>query len=97
MAGNCGLGFDRRYPPITNGLVASESLFRANNRIKKLDLSVNGGEPSSVQLPDPMSPFDIKLADSGQPVRTVRLTIRETDRGARYQDPASAVFASFGT
>jgi hypothetical protein len=71
---------------ITNGLVASESLFRANNRIKKLDLSVNGGEPTSVQLPDQMSPFDVKLADSGQPVRTIRLTIREVYPGARYQD-----------
>ncbi len=71
---------------ISNGLVASDSLFRANNRIKKLDLSVNGGESMSVQLPDQMSPFDIKLPDSTQTIRTIRLTIRDVYPGAKYQD-----------
>jgi hypothetical protein len=71
---------------ITNGLVTSEALFRANNRIKKLDLSVNGGEPTTVQLADQMDPFDIKLPDSDQPVRTIRLTIREVYPGAKHQD-----------
>jgi Domain of unknown function (DUF4424) len=71
---------------ITNGLTASQSLFRANNRIKKLDLSVNGGEPQSVELPDQMDPFDIKLPDSKEPVRTIRLTIREVYQGTKYPD-----------
>jgi hypothetical protein len=71
---------------ITNGLTASESLFRSNNRIKKLDLSVNNGEPQAVELPDQMDPFDIKLADSPDPVRTIRLTIREVYPGTKYQD-----------
>ena len=71
---------------ITNGLVASESLFRANNRIKKLDLSVNGGQPVPVQLPDRMDPFDIKLADTKQVVRTIRLTIREVYPGIKHRD-----------
>jgi hypothetical protein len=71
---------------ITNGLTASQSLFRANSRIKKLDLSINGGDPQSVELPDQMDPFDIKLPDSKEPVRTIRLTIREVYPGAKYQD-----------
>jgi hypothetical protein len=71
---------------ITNGLVASESRFRANSRVKKLDLSVNGGEPITVQLPDQMDPFDVKLPDSQQVVRKIRLTIREVYPGTKYQD-----------
>jgi hypothetical protein len=71
---------------ITNGLATSDALFRANNRIKKLDLSVNGGAPVAVQLPDQMDPFDIKLPESKEVVRTIRLTIREVYPGTKYQD-----------
>ena len=71
---------------ITNGLAASDTLFRANNRIKKIDLSVNGAEPVAVQLPDQMDPFNIKLPESKDVVRTIRLTIREVYPGTKYQD-----------
>ena len=71
---------------ITNGLAASDALFRANNRIKKIDLSVNGAEPVAVQLPDQMDPFHIKLPESKEVVRTIRLTIREVYPGTKYQD-----------
>jgi hypothetical protein len=71
---------------ITNGLATSDSLFRANNRIKKIDLSVNGGDPVTVQLPDQMDPFNIKLPESTDVVRTIRLTIRQVYPGAKYQD-----------
>ena len=71
---------------ITNGLVASDKLFHANNRIKKLDLSVNSGESVAVELPDQMKPFDIKLPESRDVLRTIRLTIREVYPGTKYQD-----------
>jgi hypothetical protein len=71
---------------ITNGFAASEALFRANNRIKKLDLSINGSGPVSVQLPDQMDPFDIKLPETENVIRTIRLTIREVYPGTKYQD-----------
>ena len=71
---------------ITNGLAVSDRLFEANNRIKKLDLSVNGGAPVTVQLPDQMDPFDIKLPETKEVVRNVRLTIREVYPGTKYQD-----------
>jgi hypothetical protein len=71
---------------ITNGLATSDALFRANNRIKKLDLSVNGRTPVAVQLPDQMDPFDIKLPASKEVVRSIRLTIREVYAGTKYQD-----------
>ena len=71
---------------ITNGLAVSEALFRANNRIKKLDLTINGAEPISVQLPDQIDPFAIKLPPSQDAVRTIRLTIREVYPGTKYQD-----------
>src|ERR1700678_578915 len=71
---------------ITNGLAASDALFRANNRIKKIDLSVNGAEPVAVQLPDQMDPFKIKLPESKDVIRTIRLTIREVYPGTKYQD-----------
>jgi hypothetical protein len=71
---------------ITNGLATSDALFRANNRIKKIDLSVNGAEPVAVQLPDQMDPFKIKLPESKDVVRTIRLTIREVYPGTKYQD-----------
>jgi hypothetical protein len=67
-------------------LAASDALFRANNRIKKLNLSVNGEEPVAVELPDQMEPFDIKLPKSKEVVRTIRLTIREVYPGTKYQD-----------
>jgi hypothetical protein len=71
---------------ITNGLATSEALFRANNRIKKLDLSINGAQPVTVQLPDQMDPFNIKLPDSKELVHSIRLTIREVYPGTKYQD-----------
>jgi hypothetical protein len=71
---------------ITNGLATSDALFRANNRIKKIDLSVNGADPVTVQLPDQMDPFSIKLPESKDVVRTIRLTIREVYPGTKYQD-----------
>jgi hypothetical protein len=71
---------------ITNGLAVSDALFRANNRIKKLDLSVNGGDPITVQLPDQMDPFSIKLPETKEVVRSIRLTIREVYPGTKYQD-----------
>lgn len=71
---------------ITNGLAASEALFRANNRIKKLDLTINGASPISVQLPDQIDPFDIKLPPSQDVIRTIRLTIREVYPGTKFQD-----------
>jgi hypothetical protein len=67
-------------------LATSDALFRANNRIKKIDLSVNGAEPVTVELPDQLDPFDIKLPESNDVVRTIRLTIREVYPGTKYQD-----------
>jgi hypothetical protein len=71
---------------VTNGLAASDALFRANNRIKRLDISVNDGPPIVVQLPDQMAPFNIKLPESKEVVRTIRLTIREVYPGTKDQD-----------
>jgi hypothetical protein len=50
---------------------------RANNRIKRLNLSGNDGPPIAIQLPDQMAPFNIKLPESKKTIRIIRLTIRE--------------------
>ena len=61
---------------VTNGVAASDALFRAKNRFKRLDLSVNDGPPIVVELPDQMAPFNIKLPESKEVVLTIRFTIR---------------------
>lgn len=71
---------------ITNGLTASEAQFRANNRVKRFDVSVNGAQAVTLELPDQMDPFDFKLPESETVVRTIRLTIREIYPGTEHQD-----------
>lgn len=72
---------------IGNGYRKSADLFKKNNRVKKLGVSVNGGAPFSVELPDGYEhdcPVDLPV-DAG-PLKTVTLTIEEVYRGSKFRD-----------
>jgi hypothetical protein len=74
-----------------------KALFFQNNRVKKLAVSVNGGEPFMAELEDGRMTSQmaeeilddtswINLPKSTGPVETVKLTIKEVYRGTKFQD-----------
>lgn len=80
---------------IVPGFAKNRQLYFANNRIEQLDLSVNGGPPSTITLPDEyisFSPYSqkgyhlIDLAPYAGPAKTITLTVRTVYPGARFND-----------
>lgn len=74
---------------LVNGYAKSDDLYAKNNRVARLEVSVNDGEAFSVNVPDECLHdekyfFDLP-AESG-PVKTVRLTIAEVYKGTKYDD-----------
>ncbi|RBP47332.1 hypothetical protein DES53_101129 [Roseimicrobium gellanilyticum] len=79
-----------RRAGIVNGLADSGELYFANSRVAKLDVSVNGGKPVRVELPDEMlssERFYFDLPDTkGEAVKSVKLTIAEVYPGTKFED-----------
>ena len=78
---------------IVNGFTKSRELYFANNRVRGLAVSVNGGEPFHVELPDEpleVEYFWIDLPKSSHPVKTIRLEITAISPGTTYRDTAIA-------
>ncbi|MGO9437199.1 MAG: NADase-type glycan-binding domain-containing protein [Terracidiphilus sp.] len=80
---------------IVPGFAKSRQLYFANNRIEQLDVSVNGGPPVMVMLPDeyisfgPDSQKGYHLIDLGTYTglaKTLTLTVRKVYPGSRYND-----------
>ncbi|MFZ1083715.1 MAG: DUF4424 family protein [Terracidiphilus sp.] len=80
---------------IVPGFAKNHQLYFANNRIEQLDVSVNGGPPSTVTLPDEyisFSPYSqkgyhlIDLAPYAGPAKTITLTVRKVYPGTRFND-----------
>ncbi len=73
---------------VTNGYRKDEEIFKKNNRVKKLAVSVNGGAPFTAELQDGFDkePASIVLPPDAGPVNTVKLTIQEVYRGTAYHD-----------
>jgi len=80
---------------IIPGYTKSKALYFANNRIKELEVSVNGGAPVIVTLPDEYISFGAyskkgyELIDLGAytgNARTITLKIRQVYRGDKYND-----------
>jgi hypothetical protein len=80
---------------IVPGFAKSKQLYFANNRIAQIDVSVNGGPPLPVTLPDeyisfgPGSQKGYRLIDLGAysgDARTITVTVRKVYPGTRYND-----------
>jgi hypothetical protein len=75
---------------LVNGYAASPKLYAANNRIAELAVSVNGGEPFNVALPDELLRTGYFFFDlpKSPVVNSVRLEIRKVYPGAHFKDTA---------
>jgi hypothetical protein len=79
---------------IVPGYAKSKELYFANNRIEQLEVSVNGGPPKLVTLPDdyiffgPSSRKGYQLIDLGYAgeAKTIALTVKKVYPGTRYND-----------
>jgi hypothetical protein len=76
---------------IVNGYAKSRDLYFANNRAMLLKVSVNGGKPFDVEIPDEYlehEHFWFDLPKSFSLVKTVKLEIAAIHPGTRYKDTA---------
>jgi hypothetical protein len=74
---------------IVNGYAETEELYRANNRVASFEVSVNGGKPARVAVPDERLTtecFYFELPPSEDLVKTVKLTIAEVYEGTSHDD-----------
>ncbi|HLJ50489.1 MAG TPA: DUF4424 family protein [Bryobacteraceae bacterium] len=80
---------------IIPGYTKSKAIYFANNRIKDLEVSVNGGQPVPVSLPDeyisfaPGSKKAYQLIDLGGytgPAKTITLKVKQVYPGSKYND-----------
>jgi hypothetical protein len=76
---------------IVNGFMKSQELYFANNRVRQWAVSVNGGTPFSVEVPDEpleVEYFWIDLPKSSKLVKTIKLEITSIWPGNTYRDTA---------
>jgi hypothetical protein len=80
---------------IIPGYAKSKALYFANNRIKELEVTVNGGRPITATLPDEYNSFALgskkayQLVDLGQytgDAKTITLTVKQVHPGSKYND-----------
>ena len=72
-----------------NGLSKTEKLYYANNRIKTLEIKVDDGQPTKVELPDEYcsdEEYLVTLPENEAAAHKVRLTIVAVYPGTKYQD-----------
>lgn len=71
---------------LINGYTRSETLYQANNRVKKIRISFDDGTYIDQELKDgELKPQTITLPEPKQ-IRILRLTILETYKGSKYND-----------
>jgi len=64
-----------------------DAVYQNNNRVKRMSVSLNGGKAFSVELPDDRRENGIiELPKDAGVVKTVKLTIEEVYRGAKFRD-----------
>ena len=76
---------------IVNGYAKSEDIYRKNNRVSKLTVSINGGKSFALDLPDERlesEMFYFNLPEMTDKVTTVNLTIAGVYKGTKYDDTA---------
>lgn len=71
---------------LINGYTRSETLYQANNRVKKIRISFDDGTYLDQELKDgELKPQTITLPEAKQ-IRTLRLTVLETYKGSKFND-----------
>jgi hypothetical protein len=76
---------------IRTGYTESEELYLANSRPAALDVTVNGGKPRNVRIPDECLTrefFFFDLPPTEGPVKTIQLKITEVYPGTQFEDTA---------
>jgi hypothetical protein len=76
---------------IVNGYARSDELYEANGRVSALDVSVNGGKPIRVLIPDERLNFRMFYFDlpaSKEVVKNIKLTVAGVYPGAKFHDTA---------
>lgn len=76
---------------IANGYTKSEDIYLKNNRVARLDVSINGGKSFPVEVPDERLTselFYFDLPAPTEPVVSVKLTIAAVYKGTKYSDTA---------
>lgn len=76
---------------IVPGYTKSAELYAANGRPAELDVSVNGGNPVRVKLPDEHlknETYIFDLPSKGELVKTIKLTLAKVYPGSSYEDTA---------
>jgi len=80
---------------IMPGYAKSKALYFANNRVRHLEIAVNGTHTVTADLPDEFLAGDawskkgyrlIDLGDYAGPARTIKLTVKQIYRGSAYND-----------
>lgn len=70
------------YIQIHNGYSIN---FENNNRVKQLELLINGNFKKTLSLPD-INDYTLLATDYKQPVKTIKLTIKEIYKGKKFRD-----------
>lgn len=68
-----------------NGYQRSEDHFKKNARAKRLTVSLDGGEPVTLEVKDAMGPQRLKLPKPAQ-AKVIRLVIEQAVKGTKYAD-----------
>ncbi len=72
---------------IHNGHLGSQELFLANNRVKSMAVSLNGGTPFTVELKDGYrQPTTVAIPGDTGVLKTVKLTIQSVYPGKSFRD-----------
>lgn len=74
---------------LVNGYAATQELYEANNRVKRLNVRVNDGNAFSITVPDERlttEHFYFDLPEPHNAVKSVTLTIAEVYKGAQFDD-----------
>lgn len=77
---------------IVNGYATSKDLYVANNRVAKLDVSVDGAEPFRVNIPDELITefYYFELPHTVKTAKTIKLTIAGVHKGTQFSDTCIA-------
>jgi hypothetical protein len=79
-------GFDKY------GVSNARELYQENNRVAGLSVSINGGKEFDVPVPDEFlqninpEPYWFPVHSPDEPVKTIRLRIKQVYHGTKYQD-----------
>ena len=83
-------GRERRFSgfEILNGYHKNANLFKANNRVRELEMVLSSGYRQTISLQDASGPQRINAQSGGLPATWVQLKIKSVYPGTKYKDTA---------